>query len=446
VCLACLLLTEPAKALASHKEFIEVPLAAVPNCANVFLAVQKKINALPYGLRVNRASLIDGRAINILFVHAGAELYGADRILLELLSGLKENAFGLHVVLPREGPLTSEIHGLGVPVYLKNLGVLRRKYMSPLGLLNRAYRIILAIWFLRKMIRTHSIDVIHSNTTAVFSGVLAARFCGIKHVWHVHEITTRPLWFARLIARIVAGLSDKAVFVSRSAMDHMISLCPSVRTIAVLIHNGIDDTRATTGKRGVVRAERGWNESNPLVGMIGRINWWKGQSKLVECAATLTPDLPNLRFLMVGGTFDGDESTRDSLLLSLDQLQLQEKVIIQDFRPDIGNVLADIDVFILPSTEPDPFPTVVLEAMAAGKPVVAFRHGGVCEMVDDGLTGILCEPCDVVQMQRAIGQLISSPDQAKALGLAGRSKLNRLFTQKAFIQNFCAVYAGLVSR
>jgi glycosyltransferase involved in cell wall biosynthesis len=398
---------------------------------------------------LNPPALKKAAPANVLFVHAGAELYGADRVLLELLAGLKDLGHGLHVVLPGPGPLTEEIGKLGVPVHRKNLGVLRRKYMTPLGLLNRACRLFSAVRFLRQMIKAHHIDVVHSNTTAVFSGVLAARLSGIKHVWHVHEITTRPLWFARLIARAVGALSDKAVFVSQASLDHMCALSPSVQAKAVLIHNGIDDKRALDGRRGVLRAENGWSESNPVVGMIGRINWWKGQGKLAECAAGLVASHPQLRFVMVGGTFDGDASTRDALLQQIAANQLQDKVVVQDFRADVGNVLADIDVFVLPSTEPDPFPTVVLEAMAAGKPIVGFRHGGVCEMVDDGRTGVLCKPCDTQQMQTAIAGLTANSTaiaQAKAMGRAGRERLDRLFTRQAFIERFAKLYGDLVLR
>jgi glycosyltransferase involved in cell wall biosynthesis len=383
------------------------------------------------------------RPVNLLFVHAGAELYGADRVLLELLSGLKTEGYGLHVVLPSAGPLVKEVEKLGVSVHCKNLGVLRRKYMTPLGLLNRSCRVFSAVLVLKKMIRRHQIDVVHSNTTAVFSGVIAARLAGVKHVWHVHEITTRPSWFARLIAHSVGALTDKAVFVSQASLKHMCALSSSVRAKAVLIHNGIDDTRALEGKPGVMRSENAWNESNLIVGMVGRINWWKGQGKLIDCAIGLEKTLPQLRYLMVGGVFEGETTIRESLIQRIESHDMTSKIVLQDFRSDIGNVLADLDVFVLPSTEPDPFPTVVLEAMAAGKAIVGFRHGGVCEMVEDGITGLLCDPCDIEQMKEAITRLVTSPTLARTMGLAGRKRLDTLFTRSAFIKRFSDLYHDL---
>jgi glycosyltransferase involved in cell wall biosynthesis len=158
------------------------------------------------------------------------------------------------------------------------------------------------------------------------------------------------------------------------------------------------------------------------------------------------PTDERLRFLMVGGIFEGEDHLRDKLVQRMAELQVGDRVVMQDFRPDVGNVLADIDIFVLPSVEPDPFPTVVLEAMAAGKPVVAFRHGGVCEMVEDGVSGLLCPPVDAQAMAQAIQRLAASPELRQQMGQAGRERLQRLFTREAFLQRFSSLYQDLAAR
>ena len=369
-------------------------------------------------------------APGVLFAHASAELYGADRILLELAAGLKALGHPLQVVLPSPGPLHAELALLAVPTLQKNLGVLRRRYFTPLGLLNRVCRLWRAVFFMRGLIRQHQLQVVHSNTTAVLAGVLAARLCGVPHVWHVHEITTRPRWFARGMALCVGLLTQRAVFVSAATRDHMCALSERVRSKAVVIHNGIDGGRATAGVPGVVRAECGWSAQQVVVGMLGRINWWKGQGALLDAVALLAPQHPALRLLMVGGVYDGEEGLRDTLLARIQEHGLGHSVVVQDFRPDIGNVLADIDIFVLPSTEPDPFPTVVLEAMAAGKPIVAFRHGGVCEMVADGHSGLLCTPGSAAELAAAIERLLRSPELRRtSSGHGPSSEGNRAFSE-----------------
>ena len=398
---------------------------------------------------MNPAATATVRQPGVLFAHAGAELYGADRILLELADGLHQRGFVVDVVLPGPGPLHAELAQVGVTARQRNLGVLRRRYFTPLGLLNRLCRIGAAALDLRRQAlrlqREQGAVVVHSNTTAVLAGALAARWAGVPHVWHVHEITTRPRWFARLMAGCVGLLSDRAVFVSAATRDHVCALSPRVRVKALVIHNGIDTARATDGRRGMLRAGCGFDAQHVVVGMVGRINWWKGQGKLLDCAAALVPQDERLRFLMVGGTFDGDDRVRDELLQRIAGLGLRQQVVLQDFRPDVGNVLADIDIFVLPSTEPDPFPTVVLEAMAAGLPVVAFGHGGVCEMIEHGVTGLLCAPVDAGAMAAAIRRLADAPALRQQMGAAGRQRLQRLFTREVFLDRFAALYTELAA-
>ena len=383
---------------------------------------------------------------SVLFVHAGAELYGADRILLELTAGLRDRGHALHVVLPGPGPLHAELAQIAVPSHRRNLGVLRRRYFTPLGLLNRACRLATATRYLVRLIRTHDIAVVHSNTTAVIAGALAARWADVPHVWHVHEITTRPRWFATAIARLVGLLSNRVAFVSAATRDHLCAMDARVRANAVVIHNGIDPARVSAGQPGVLRGELGWSAQHVVVGMIGRVNWWKGQLTLFDCAARLVERDASLRFVMVGGTYDGDNRVMEQLTGAIAAQGLGEVVRVCDFRSDVGNVLADLDVFVLPSTEPDPFPTVVLEAMAAARPVVAFRHGGVCEMVEEGVTGLLCAPCSVDAMAAAILRLAGDPETRRRMGADGRQRLEQLFTRAAFIDRFADLYRELAGR
>jgi glycosyltransferase involved in cell wall biosynthesis len=379
----------------------------------------------------------------VLIAHSSAELYGADRIVIELAAGLVQQGHRLEVVLPAPGPLHDELAAVGVKARRRNLGVLRRRYFSFSGLANRACRILNGAVFIRRVVREQGLTVVHSNTTAVLAGAIAAWSLRVAHVWHVHEITTRPRWFARLMAGCVGLLATRAVFVSQATLDHMCSLSSSVRRKAVVIHNGIDTRRVLQGQPGVIRSECGWTSQTPVVGMIGRINWWKGQGALLAAALRLFPAHPEMRMLMVGGVYDQDDAVRRQLLADIERHAVQQRVVVQDFRPDIGNVLADMDVFVLPSTEPDPFPTVVLEAMATGKPVVAFKHGGVCEMVEDGVTGLLCPPGDIDELAAAIDSLLADPERRRAMGEAGRARLDRLFSREAFIARFSALYREL---
>ncbi|MBK1712487.1 hypothetical protein CKO43_06795 [Rubrivivax gelatinosus] len=396
-------------------------------------------------LRASGHALLRLRSVaghmKLLFVHAGAELYGADRILLELVGGLLQAGHECRVVLPGDGPLRPALEGVGAVVGLHNLGVLRRRYFTPAGLLNRALRLKRAVAFISGLIRDHGIEVVHTNTTAVFAGALAARRCGVPHVWHVHEITTRPHWYAALVARLLERWSQQVVTVSDATRRHLCALNPALVAKTATVYNGIDPARAVGGVRGRVRESHGWPADAIVVGMIGRINWWKGQGTLVDSAAVLLARRDDLRFLLVGGVFAGEEALREQLLAQVGALGPRAAcVAVEDFRPDIADVLADIDVFVLPSIEPDPFPTVVLEAMAASKPIVAFGHGGVVEMVDGGRAGLLCPPVSAQALAQAIETLADSADERRRLGGLARQRVGERFTQRAFLDAFARVY------
>lgn len=380
----------------------------------------------------------------VLLAHAGAELYGADRILIELVRGLVDKGWSAQVVLPGPGPLHDELARLGVRSHRRNLGVLRRAYFTPLGLLDRLRRIVTAVLYLRRLIRAERIGVVHSHTSAVIAAALAARLTGRPHVWHVHEVVTRPRWFARATAWALERLAQRVVFVSEAAQEHLCGQRPSLRARSTVIHNGIDTARALAGHRGLVRAECGWSAEHLVVGMVGRVNWWKGQGRFLDAARLLAPRFPSMRFLLVGGTYGDDRQAFTDLELQVARDGLQGRVAIQDFRADVGNVLADVDIFVLPSTEPDPFPTVVLEAMAAAKPVVAFGHGGVCEMLVDGESGVLCEPCSAPALAAGIERLAAAPALRQRLGEAARRRCAECFTHEAFIDRFAGLYAGIV--
>ena len=381
--------------------------------------------------------------MRLLFLHAGAELYGADRILLELVDGMVKHGHVASVVLPSDGPLVGALRQAGAEVRIHSLGVLRRKYFSLPGLFNRFVRIVSATFFVGGIIRREAIDIVHSNTSAVLVGAIASRLTRRKHVWHIHEITTKPQMVRRLFSWLIPRGADRVVCVSEAVRRHLIAGDRLNEFKAIVIHNGIEARQGASGGRARVRQELGLAGDDVLIGMIGRVNHWKGQHALVDAARLVAQSKPNARFLLVGGTFAGEEQLLINLRQRVVDEGLSERVTVWDFRSDIADILAALDVFVLPSIEPDPFPTVVLEAMHAGVPIVAFAHGGVQEMVEKDRTGYLVPPCDVIGMAEAISKLIEMGLARKSFGDAGQRRVAMLFTKKRFVEDFASLYESL---
>lgn len=391
------------------------------------------------------------RPDTILYVHSSDEMYGADRVLLQLVDLLDKQRFRPIVVVPNDvpyqGQLSQALCEREIETVQMKTAVLRRKYFTPYGMLVYLWRLIVSTLALVSLIRRESVSLVHSNTSAVIPGALAARLAGRPHVWHVHEILVRPGALWRFTSWLLPRLSDRVVAVSGPARDHLCAGDRRNEEKAMVIHNGVDVSAFTQDDRPgqAVRQEWGVQPNQPLVGMIGRVSFRKGQGYFLKTVALVAKSHPGARFALVGGTFPGQEYLANDLEELILQLRLDSSVILSDFRSDVPAVLDAYDVFVLPSTQPDSLPTAVLEAMAAGKPVVANAGGGSIEMVEHQVTGLLVQPDRPEEMAAAINRLLDDPEERQNMGQCGRERVKTFFSLETFAANWMTLYDTLIS-
>jgi len=372
-----------------------------------------------------------------LLLHSSSDLYGASKILLTTVRKLKDIGEKIQVVLSEEGPLADAIRDEGVEVHIIRLGILRRKYFNLSGLANRTIVLNRAYRELTALAKREKISHIYSNTSAVLIGAFVARNLDLYHTWHIHEIITNPKWFAALIGKMVNKYADQVIVVSEAVKHHWEQYITSIEI--KVIHNGIDyNPYLSAGKD--LRGDFSISEDTLLIGMVGRINAWKGQSYFLEMATQINKVFPNTHFVMVGDVFPGDEHLEEEMHRNIRENRLEDKVTVYGFRNDVASVLAALDIFILPSIQPDPLPTVVLEAMASSKPVVATAHGGACEMVTDGVTGILIPWDDSEKSVKKVVPLLTDKPLRLEFGLQGREKVLKNFSLEAFGMKMARVF------
>jgi len=267
------------------------------------------------------------------------------------------------------------------------------------------------------------------------------------HVWHVHEIIVKPKLLWRVTAWLAGSLADQVVAVSTPTYEHLCRGSQRNLGKASVIYNGIDTKRFSDGQGAgpIIRQEWQVGIEHTVVGMVGRISHWKGQEYFLEIAHRLASAHPYAKFVMVGGIVPGQGELRDHLLAEIRRRNLEDQVILNDFRTDIPAVLDAYDVFVLPSILPDPFPTTLLEAMAMAKPVVANAHGGAIEMIEHGVTGFLVQPNDPTAMEQAIALLLQDADRRKYMGEQGKCRLERKFSLDSFIQQWTNLYVKLAA-
>lgn len=367
--------------------------------------------------------------MKILFLHSSSDLYGASKILLVITEVLQQRGHTVHVVVSTEGPLPDALRANNIVVHIIPLGILRRKYKTPTGILNRIRVMQKAGKKISALIRELKVDLVYSNTTAVMVGAFAARRTGTRHIWHIHEIIERPKWLQRIIGRLVNRYSDSVIVVS-SAVKTSWSECVDPGKMHIL-YNGID-YESFLHAPDMLRSALDFKEDQLIIGMIGRVHHWKGQDYFLTIAAILRKKYPQLHFLMAGDVFPGNEYLYEKLEALKKEHHLHDCVTDLGYRTDVPALLRGFDIFVLPSTQPDPFPTVILEAMASAKPVVATNLGGAPEMIEDGQSGLLIPPDDAETAACLLETLITDAALRKRMGENARERVLYVFAKQKF--------------
>lgn len=376
----------------------------------------------------------------ILYLHAGAEMYGADKVLLELIKGLDSKEFEAHVILPNDGVLVEALRQVGAKVSVLDYPILRRKYFNPKGIADyiRSYN------FYAKQIalyaREHSIDMVHNNTAAVLEGIYLKRKLKLPLIWHVHEIIVKPKAISDFINMLMGRYADKIVTVSQAVANH-IKQSPFIKDSQVeVIYNGVDNAVYYPMDASSIREKFDIAQDALVIGMIGRVNAIKGQNDFIEAVEPLLEKNEQAVAFLAGGVFPGEEWR----LEELDKRIASSSVVSQIHRIDYYDKTSELynmfDIFVLPSIKPDSLPTVVLEAMACSKPVVGYNNGGIAEMVVDDKSGCLVKPNRPQELSNAISLLLDSSEKREKFGLVGYQRQKELFSLESYIKNFSELY------
>lgn len=376
----------------------------------------------------------------ILYLHAGAEMYGADKVLLELIKGLDRQEFEAHVILPNDGVLVEALRQVGAQVSVLDYPILRRKYFNPKGILEylKSYRRYSQK--IAQYVRGNGIDLVHNNTTAVLEGVYLKRKVKLPLIWHVHEIIVKPKAISDFINFLMGRYADKIVTVSQAVASH-VNQSPFIKEDQVqVIYNGVDNAVYHPMQASTVRERFAIPEESLVIGMVGRVNAWKGQGDFLEAVTPILEQNPNFIAFLAGSAFSGEEWRVEELESTIAKSSVASQIKRVDYYEHTTELYNMFDIFVLPSTNPDPLPTVVLEAMACGKPVVGYRHGGVCEMVDEGTNGLLVTPNQPAELSKAIQELADNTEKREQFGKASVQRQKALFSLQSYIRNFSELY------
>lgn len=380
---------------------------------------------------------------NILYIHQSAELYGSDKTLLYLVSEIKETGFNPIVVLPFRGPLTVELEKNGIEIIIAPVLKISRKMFALGNLVSLPFQVLKSFSIIRKQLNRRKIDLVHSNTLAVLIGALYARRFGIRHLWHVHEIIEHPKFISDLYPKIVHYFSDLVVFNSNATRDFMVDKKPAMAAKAEVVLNGFDRTVSNTPESGITELREAFfkaDANDVVIALVGRISRWKGQQLLLSAFHQLQQKRQNIKLVFVGSAPPNQEVFQESLETKIKDLQLEDKVSVVPFQNDIWKIWDSIDIAAVPSTEPEPFGLVAIEAMLASKPVVGANHGGLTEIILDGETGFFFSPNSEGELVQKLNLLVSDPELRAEMGRKGRRHAETDFSLKRYVGDFVRLY------
>lgn len=405
---------------------------------------------------VHRQEQSSSSPIRVLFFDHTAAQSGAEIAMLNLVRHLDPRKVTPVVVFGAYGPVVEQMdpfadtHVLPLPVAVAgakkdSLGVASLFHLrTTLG--GVAY-----IWNLAKFIRRNDVDLVHTNSLkADLIGGIAGRLARRPVIWHVRDrihndyLPPSVVRIFRLLSRWVPH------FVIANSAATLRSLYPGAppdssfpssadhKGRSVVVHDGTPwpfPAHRTSARSGLVR-----------VGLIGRISPWKGQLIFLRAAALVHENFPDARFFIVGSALFGEAEYEREVRSLTESLGISNLVTFTGFRSDVQNAIADMDLIVHASTTGEPFGQVIIEGMAAGKPVIATNGGGVPEIVEDGKTGILVPMGDVQAMADAISRVLADPALAATMGARGQERVRDHFTIEKKARKVEAVYQAMLSR
>ena len=287
----------------------------------------------------------------------------------------------------------------------------------------------------------------HSNRPNVVGRMAGALFRsqGLAVVAHYHnqydDKWERDPAMLSLERRLVAS-TDAMIAVSESVRRHVADNIGVDEQRIDVIPNGVDASAFTGVDRSDARRALLLDATRPVVGLIGRITEQKGQDDVVEAALAIAVERPEPMFVMVG--FAEDAELQQRLRQKIAVFGLSDRIRFLGNRDDMASVYAALDLVVAPSRW-EGFGMMLIEAMAAGRPIVATRVGAIPEIVRDGRTGVLVEPRDAQALARAITGMLDDPQRRIAMGEAGRLESIRYGWSNSTAQT-AAVYERAMQR
>jgi len=383
--------------------------------------------------------------LNVMHVLRDLGVGGIQEVVRTLVEYLAMDNCRPIVCTLEDGHLRQDIESLGVRVEF---------------LEKRRYKFVYLPWSVPELLRTrkrladlvkkYDIEVVQTHSLWPISFLLLSLLPTTNLrvlLWTFHSMEyahykTRLMrqlhnFMYRLFSRRVSGY----VAVSDRVREVMLEQIGPIEDRIFVIYNGVDLRRYEIPvDRMAVRRQLGLRADARVFATVGTLRAEKGHRFLIDAAAMIVPQHPDLHFLLIG-----DGKLRAELQVQVESLNLHSNIHFLGNRSDVAELLISSDFFILPSIC-EGMPMALLEAMAAGKPIIATTVSGVEQVMIPNETGLIVPPGDTLKLADAILELISDPARAQAMGLAARQRVAKEFSAQKQADDHLALYRQLIQR
>jgi glycosyltransferase involved in cell wall biosynthesis len=373
------------------------------------------------------------RKIGVLLLRSTEDITGPETFILSLLANINRKKYDVHLALlvktkDRRVRLLEELKKNGIADH--SIEIIH----SPGKIQYTTIRTVHSI------LRTQRLDILHTNEhKSDVVGLIAAKLAGVGtvssvHGWLSNSVRTKTY---EAVDRLVVKFFDKIIVGSTALKNDLVKNGIKSDKITV-VHNAVRlEAFHESNVDPAIKQRLGLHPQSPVIGVVGRLSKEKGHQYILRAMCHVIRVFPAARLLVVGRG-----SAKPQLERLAKHLGIAGHVIFTGFYNDIRSVFQIIDVFVLASVR-ESLPMVVLEAMAAGKPVVATSVGGVSELVRHGQTGLLVKPKDSRSIAEAVISLLKEEQKRVAMGRKGRERIRASFSAPLLARKVEHVYNEL---
>ena len=315
----------------------------------------------------------------ILIAHSSNDKYGASKVLITIIDIFIKKGFDIYLMLPNNGPLDDNQIIKKTNLKIINLGVFRKKYFTFFGLINRLYFITKSSLYIIKFLKKNQIDLVYTNTTTIISPSIAAKFFGIPSIYHIHEIPNKNSIYTKFIKCFLNKFSNNIITVSKSVYNFWINHGLKQNKVSI-IHNGFIFKSPVSKKL---------SKEKIIFTSVSRIIPYKGHKLLIELFKILCKKNSKIHLQIIGDTLPQYQKYFDELKLYVNEIGLTDRIKFLNFRNDVKSILEKSNFFIHTPISPDPFPTVIFEAIETKTPVITNEQGGAYEILNEGKNALI---------------------------------------------------------